>query len=77
MTPPVTVIALVVGPMDPATNRGFAVVEYSAAACRASRAAVKFSSCASFCNPYSASTMGVPPNELVSTTSEPASKYAR
>ncbi len=44
VTPPVTLMALVVGPMEPATKRGLAGVENSSAACRASRAAVRFSS---------------------------------
>ena len=36
VTPPVTEIALVVGPMDPATKRGLSAVLASSAACRAS-----------------------------------------
>ena len=44
VTPPVTVMALVVGPMEPATNRGLEVVENSSAACRARRAAARFRS---------------------------------
>ena len=42
MTPPVTEMAFVVGPIEPATKRGLLEVENSAAACRASRAAVSF-----------------------------------
>ena len=45
--PPVTVMALVVGPMEPATKRGLAGVENSSAASRASCAARKFRSWAS------------------------------
>src|SRR5208283_190241 len=63
--------------MDPATNRGFPGVEHSSAACRASVAARLFNSCASAASPYSASTSGVPPKLLVSTMSDPASKYFR
>src|SRR5208337_2986520 len=77
VTPPVTVIAFVVGPIDPATNRGLPGVENSSAACRASTAARLFNSCAFACSPYSASTSGVPPKLLVSTMSAPASKYLR
>ena len=38
--PPVTVMALVVGPIEPRTQRGFVEVEDSSAAFRASFAAV-------------------------------------
>ena len=40
--PPVTLMALVVGPMEPATKRGLAEVENSSAAWRASCAAGRF-----------------------------------
>src|SRR6516225_5689323 len=63
--------------MEPATKRGFPGVENSSAARRASAAACLFSACASAASPYSPSTRGVPPKLLVSTMSEPASKYFR
>ena len=78
MTPPVTVMAFVVGPIDPATNRGFAAVENSSAACRASFAGSQVQLVrVGPARPYSARDHGVPPNVLVSTISAPASKYAR
>ena len=72
--PPVTLMALVVGPMEPATKRGFAAVENSSAALRASSPARRLISCALSPRPYSARTSGVPPKELVSMMSEPASQ---
>jgi hypothetical protein len=72
--PPVTEIALVVGPIDPATNRGFAGVEASRAASTASSAANRLSVRASASSPYSASTSGVPPKVSVSIMSAPAAR---
>src|SRR5258708_3569610 len=68
-------MALVVGPTEPATNRGLPAVLNSSAACRANSAARLFRKCASAASPYSASTMGAPPKLFVSTMSDPASKY--
>ena len=70
-------MAFVVGPMEPATKRGLPGVENSSAAWRASAADCLFNACASAASPYSANTKGVPPKLLVSTMSEPASKYFR
>ena len=69
-----TEIAFVVGPMEPQTKRGRAGVSCRAQAARASEAAAAFSSKASAARPYSASTSGVPPKVLVSTTSAPAGR---
>jgi hypothetical protein len=69
--PPVTVMVLVVGPIDPATNLG---PGNFATASRAIRAAASLSSIARSCRPYSASTVGIPPNVFVATMSAPASK---
>src|SRR6266446_2379320 len=70
-------MAFVVGPMEPATKRGLAEVLNSSAAWRASSAERWLSRCASAARPYSARTMGALPKLLVSTMSEPASKYLR
>ena len=55
-----SVIDFVVGPSDPATNRGLDVVENSSAASRASLAASTFSSCVCASSLNSASTIGEP-----------------
>ena len=68
---------LVVGPMDPATNRGFSGVLYSSATSRASCAARRLSSKAWSSSPYSARTMEAAPNVSVSITSQPTSKNCR
>src|SRR6202167_2787504 len=75
--PPVTLMAFVVGPMEPATNRGFAGEENWSAAWRASSAAMRLSSRARAPRPYSANTTGVLPKEFVSMMSEPAWRYFR
>ncbi len=72
--PPVTLIAFVVGPMEPATKRGRSGVEREAATRFAISAARRLISRAESPSPYSASTIGVPPNVFVSTMSAPASK---
>ena len=74
MTPPITLIALVVGPIEPATNRGRPGVENSPAACRASCAALLLISRALCSSSYSASTSGIEPKVSVSTMSAPAAK---
>ena len=72
--PPVTEIARVVGPTEPATKRGLSGVESSRAASTASSAARRLSARASASRPYSASTSGVPPKVSVSMMSAPASR---
>ncbi len=74
VTPPVTVTDLVVGPIEPATNRGRSAVAYRAADSRASSAARRLIASARSARPYSASTRGVEPNVSVSTMSAPASR---
>ncbi len=74
VTPPVTVMALVVGPIEPATQRSRSGVENSSAACRASSAARRLSSLVWASRPYSASTIEVLPNESVSMMSAPAAR---
>ena len=71
-----TVIALVVGPIEPATKRSRPGVERCAAASRAISAARRLISSALSARPYSASTSGVPPNVFVSTMSAPAARYS-
>ena len=56
--PPVTEIALVVGPMEPQTKRGFSGVEWRAQAARAIAADRRLSSQAWSERPYSPSTSG-------------------
>ena len=70
--PPVTVIDLVEGPIDPATKRGRSGVENASAVSRAKRPASELISATRSCNPYSASTMSVAPKVLVSIMSAPA-----
>ena len=77
VTPPVTVMALVVGPIEPATKRGLAVVENSSAACRARRAAARFSSWAGPPARTRPARARVAPKVLVSMMSAPAARYAR
>ena len=73
--PPVTQIALVVGPMEPATQRGRpSAASAASAASRASSAARALIRSAWSSSPYSPSTSGVPPKVSVSVTSAPASK---
>src|SRR6266478_238066 len=52
--------------IHPAVNQSFCLGVISLA---------QFAECASAASPYSARTIGAPPNEFVSTMSEPASKY--
>ena len=66
--------SLVVGPMDPATKRGFSGVEYWSATSRARRAAARLSSRVRSWRSYSASTMLAEPKLSVSITSQPASR---
>ena len=63
--------SFVVGPIEPATKRGCAAVEYACGNVFAISAARRFSSYAWSARPYSASTMDVEPNESVSMTSHP------
>ena len=72
--PPVTEIALVVGPIAPQTKRIRPGASNSAQASRASFAASRLISNAWSARPYSPSTSGVEPNELVSTMSAPAAR---
>ena len=75
MTPPVTEIVLVVGPIEPATKRGRSGGRRTAsAASRAMRAAATLISWALSSRPYSASTSGVEPKVSVSMMSAPASR---
>src|SRR5208282_5966479 len=75
VTPPVTVIAFVVGPTDPATNRGFAGVLSSSAACRANSAARLFNKSASapnsHCNPPAPPRQNPPPSDAAAAASSP------
>ena len=72
--PPVTEMVLVVGPIDPATNRGFPGVDMSSAVRRARLAASRLRRRASWARSYSANTTGVEPNVFVSIMSAPASR---
>ena len=67
VTPPVTVMALVVGPIEPATKRGSAAESARRPGGRGGRTAVDLVGVA--VEPVLASTSGVPPKELVSTMS--------
>jgi hypothetical protein len=73
-TPPVTEMARVVGPIEPATKRRRPGSSKRAHASRASAAASRLSSKACSASPYSASTSGVAPKESVSTMSAPAAR---
>ena len=66
--------SLVVGPMDPATKRGFSGVLNSSAISRASSAARLLSSKALSSRPYSARTIEAAPKVSVSITSQPTSR---
>src|SRR6185437_10460313 len=72
--PPVTEIALVVGPIEPATKRGRRGVLAASAAARAIEPARRFISRACSASPYSASTTEAAPKVLVSIISAPASR---
>ena len=67
-------MALVVGPIEPATKRSLEEVEAAAAASRAISAARRLISRALSARPYSARTRGVPPKVSVSTMSAPAAR---
>ncbi len=76
--PPVTLMALVVGPIEPATKRGFPVAgEFVGGLAREFGDAMRLIFRAFSPKPYSARTTGALPNELVSMMSEPASRYLR
>ena len=77
MIPPVTLMALVVGPIEPATKRGFAGFENSSAALRASSAAARLIFVGVIAKAVFRQHYGVLPNEFVSMMSEPASRYLR
>ena len=70
---------LLVGPILPATNRGFSGLRcvYSSAIIRASRAPSRFMSWTEFSRPNSDSPKRVAVNVLVVRMSAPASKYCR
>jgi hypothetical protein len=74
VTPPVTEMVFVPGPMEPATKRGRSCVSKRAHASRAIRAAATLMSRTRSWSPYSASTILVPPKVSVSTRSAPASR---
>ena len=66
--------SLVVGPIDPATNRGLSLVENCCATSRASCPAFTLISRTRSGSSNSDSTMRDPPNVLVSTMSQPTFK---